>query len=48
VDEEKDKGAYTETWNGANAAGDRVSSGVYFARITHASGTKSYKLVLLK
>ncbi len=48
VDEEKDKGAYTEAWNGANARGDRVSSGVYFARITHASGTKSYKLVLLK
>ena len=48
VDEEKERGAYTETWNGRNAAGDGVSSGVYFARITHASGTKSYKMVLLK
>ena len=48
VDEPKLAGEYTVPWLGRNAAGDGVSSGVYFARITHASGTKSYKMVLLK
>ena len=48
VDEEKSAGAYTEMWNGRDNEANMVSSGVYFARVTHASGTKSYKLVLLK
>ena len=48
VDNEMDNGAYTETWNGANSTGERVSSGIYFARIKHANATRTYKLVLLK
>jgi hypothetical protein len=48
VNEEKDKGAYTQTWEGRNDAGARVSSGMYFARVKHPSETKSYKLVLQK
>jgi len=48
VDEARAAGAYTEVWNGRDHSGKAVSSGVYFARITHAAGTKSYKLVLLK
>ncbi|MDH5270139.1 MAG: T9SS type A sorting domain-containing protein, partial [Candidatus Krumholzibacteria bacterium] len=41
-------GAYSAEWNGRNDAGSTVSSGVYFARITHSAGTRSRKLVLLK
>lgn len=48
VDGERGAGAYTEAWNGLDGAGRGVSSGVYFARVTHASGTKSYKMVLLR
>jgi FlgD Ig-like domain len=48
VDEEKDAGAYTRAWDGRSTGGNAASSGVYFARMTHPSGTKSYKLVLLK
>ncbi len=48
VDEAKATGEYDVPWHGRNDAGDGVSSGVYFARVTHASGTRSHKLVLLK
>jgi len=48
VGDEREAGAHTETWNGRDQAGRAVSSGVYFARVVHPSGTKSYKLVLLK
>ena len=48
VDEEKAAGAYTQEWNGRDDEGHAVSSGVYFARMNHTSGTKSYKMVLLK
>ena len=48
VDAEKAAGSYTEAWDGRDDAGRAVSSGVYFARISHASGSKSEKLVLLK
>jgi hypothetical protein len=47
-DGERSVGAYTVHWNGRAARGAPVSSGVYFARITHAQGTKSYKMILLK
>jgi hypothetical protein len=47
-DSNKNAGAYTLAWNGIDTRGNRASSGVYFARITHSSGTRSYKLVLLK
>jgi flagellar hook assembly protein FlgD len=48
VNEEKSAGVYTVSWNGRDDAGGAVSSGVHFARITHVSGTKSYKMMLLK
>lgn len=48
VDEDASAGAYSRAWDGTDADGERVGSGVYFARVRHASGTKSYKMVLLK
>lgn len=44
----RDVGAYTEGWDGVDAGGNPVSSGIYFARVSHPSGTMTYKLVLLK
>jgi hypothetical protein len=48
VDENKPAGVHTFEWNGRDDAGRGVTSGVYFARVSHASNTRSYKLVLLK
>jgi hypothetical protein len=48
VDEEQRAGAYSTRWDGRDAKGVAVSSGVYYARVTHSSGSKSYKMVLLK
>jgi hypothetical protein len=48
VDDVKPRGAHVQPWDGRNGAGEVVGSGVYFARISHASGTRSYKMVLLK
>jgi len=41
-------GAYTVEWNGRDERGLAAASGVYFARIQHATGTRSKKMVLLK
>jgi hypothetical protein len=49
VDNEvRDAGPYRTDWNGRTDAGTAVSSGVYFVRIEHASGTRTKKMVLLK
>jgi hypothetical protein len=48
VNAEKGAGAYSQKWDGRDGAGRVVSSGVYFARVTHSSGTKTFKMVLLK
>ncbi|HKW15587.1 MAG TPA: T9SS type A sorting domain-containing protein, partial [Candidatus Krumholzibacteria bacterium] len=48
VDAARAAGSYTQAWDGRDDAGRAVSSGVYFARISHASGSKSEKIVLLK
>jgi hypothetical protein len=48
VDEERAAGAFTQPWNGRDDRGRPLASGVYFARLSHASGTKSYKMLLLK
>ncbi len=46
-DGERSPGAFSVDWDGrTDAAG--AASGVYFARIEHASGTRSKKMVLLK
>jgi hypothetical protein len=41
-------GAYSQEWNGRDDHGVTVASGVYFARIEHASGIRTKKMVLLK
>ena len=48
VDDERNAGAYTWSWRGVDDRGERVSSGVYFARVTHAVGTAMCKMVLVK
>jgi hypothetical protein len=48
LDEAVDAGEHRVTWKGQDAAGRTVSSGVYFARLQHDSGTRSHKLLLLK
>jgi hypothetical protein len=41
-------GEFSETWNGTNDKGQRVSSGVYFYRLTSKGLTQTKKMVLLK
>jgi flagellar hook assembly protein FlgD len=41
-------GAYETRWNGRDEKGAAVGSGVYFARIVHAGGAMTRKMVLLK
>jgi hypothetical protein len=48
VDLDQNAGAFTTTWLGRNDAGAAVGSGVYFAKLSTASGVRTYKLVLLK
>jgi hypothetical protein len=45
---ERDIGAHTTAWDGHDDNGHAVGSGVYFARLSHAAGTRTYKLLLLK
>ena len=46
--EDRDAGAYRVEWDGRAENGAAAASGVYFARIQHASGARSKKMVLLK
>jgi hypothetical protein len=49
VDEFKAPGSYIATWNGRNASGSGVSSGVYIYRIVTSTGfTESRRMTLLK
>jgi len=48
VDRDQDAGAFTVTWKGRDDRGTSVGSGVYFARLSTASGERTYKLTLLK
>jgi hypothetical protein len=48
VSEEKGPGSYTVEWDGTNANGERVSTGVYFYRLTAGTFTETRKMVLLK
>jgi len=42
------RGPHDVTWNGSDAQGNRVGSGVYFCRLTTGATTLSRKMVLLK
>lgn len=48
VDEERDAGPHSVVWNGTDRAGKRVSSGVYFVRMTTPQDSQAKKMVLLK
>ncbi len=48
LDIELEAGPYTEEWNGTNAAGDLVASGVYFYCLKAGKETISRKMVLLR
>ena len=48
VDEEQEAGTYSTVWNGRDDAGREMSSGVYFARVSHPSGSYTQKSVFLK
>lgn len=41
-------GPHTVTWNGRNAAGDAVATGVYFYRLSAGKSTLTRKMILLK
>jgi len=48
VNEHLTVGSYTAVWNGVNAAGNAVPSGIYLVKMNHADGTLSQKITLLK
>jgi FlgD Ig-like domain len=48
VDEQRPAGTHAVTWDGRNAAGAPVSSGVYFYQMTSGSFAQSRRMVLLK
>ena len=50
VDEIKEPGYYTVTWDGKDGAGRQVSSGMYFYRLSVASGqwSETKRMVLMK
>ncbi|UCE20100.1 MAG: T9SS type A sorting domain-containing protein [Gemmatimonadota bacterium] len=48
VDEVREPGYYTVTWDGRDQYGNEVSSGVYFYRLTAAGITATRRMVLMK
>jgi hypothetical protein len=46
VDEFRKAGRYAATWDGTNSSGNRISSGVYFYRLTAGSFTGVKKFLL--
>ncbi|MFQ6092079.1 MAG: FlgD immunoglobulin-like domain containing protein, partial [bacterium] len=48
VDEVKEPGYYTVTWDGRNERGDEVPSGVYFYRMTAGDFTDTKRMVVMK
>jgi len=48
LDQTRDAGRHTATWDGTDRAGARVSSGVYFYRLRAADFDRTRRMVLLK
>ena len=48
VEETKEPGYYTTTWNGKDASGNAVASGVYLYRLTAGDFTATKRMVLMK
>jgi FlgD Ig-like domain len=48
ADEEQVKGDHSVHWDGRDARGSVVSSGVYFVRLAANGATRTQKMVLLK
>jgi len=48
VNEDQAPGSYSVTWDGTNKSGSKVSSGIYFYRITRGNDSEAKKMVLLK
>ena len=48
VNEARERGTYTETWDGRDARGAAVATGVYFYRLETSDKALSRKMVLLK
>ncbi|MBD3179444.1 MAG: T9SS type A sorting domain-containing protein [Candidatus Latescibacteria bacterium] len=48
VDGVQSTGYHTRKWNGQNAGGDRVSSGVYFYRLVTGKESMTRKMILLR
>ena len=48
VDDERGAGSHATLWNGRDARGVVVASGVYFARVTSGGKSQSHKIVLAK
>jgi flagellar hook assembly protein FlgD len=45
---QQEPGRHEVTWNGVDASGRAVGSGVYFYRLETSNGTSARKMVLLK
>ena len=48
VDANLGAGRHSAEWNGRDTRGNAVGSGVYFARLVSPSGTRSFKLTVVK
>jgi flagellar hook assembly protein FlgD len=48
VDKQYAAGRYSVIWNGRDAAGSQVASGVYFYRLTSDQGIRQAKMTLLR
>jgi hypothetical protein len=48
VDEDAGPGTFTREWDGTNANGEQVSTGVYFYRLNAGSFAETRKMVLIK
>lgn len=48
VDEVKEEGRYTATWDGLDSNGAKVASGAYYARLEHEGKTRTRTVVMIK